>query len=134
LQSRSPSRTSNPQPQPPLLYHRESRQIYQVPAAPSPQSSKKGTASTTSAPVFVDKERIRAWAKGRYLSPSIGSSGNPYWQQQQQRSPSNPQAYPIVSQDDALEQAELMDELALTPEQLKGKRLMQERTKAKAAK
>jgi Glutaredoxin-like domain (DUF836) len=108
-------------PQPPFLYHRESRQIYQV---ATPTVNKKTASSTPTLP-FIDKERIRAWAKGRYLSPSMGGS-------HRVAAAAAPNA-PVVddASSGAMEQAELMEELSLTPEQLKGKRLMQERTKAK---
>jgi hypothetical protein len=74
---------------------------------------------------FIDKERIRAWAKGRYLSPSIVGGGN--------RVAAPVLEAPVVDDETtgAMDQAELIEEMSLTPEQRKGKRLMQERTKAK---
>jgi hypothetical protein len=109
-------------PQPPFLYHRESRQIYQVAV---PNANKKTASSTANNIPYIDKERIRAWAKGRYLSPSIGGG--------HRVAPAAAPDAPVVDDatSGAMDQAELMEEMSLTPEQLKGKRLMQERTKAR---
>jgi hypothetical protein len=124
------------QPQPPLLYHRESRQVYQV--LPNPPASTTTTKSSTSTSTthlkpYIDPERIRAWAKGRYLSPFLATSGTV---------PNIPKSSaPILVQDENRHHEEevdsspiesLLDEMALSPEQLKGKRLMEERTRAKA--
>lgn len=104
--------------QPPLLYHRESRQVY---AITSPKKTASSAAVTTTP--LIDKERIRAWAKGRYLSPLLGGFSTP---SQAVGLPSP--ASGGKAEDD---EAELLEELSLTSEQRKGKRLMQERTKAK---
>lgn len=45
---------------PPFLYHRESCQVVTLP-------SLDGKQTTKDMPTFVDKERVRAWAKGRHL-------------------------------------------------------------------
>jgi hypothetical protein len=127
------------QPQPPLLYHRESRQIYQVVAQNSQQQSSKGrgTATTKSSnpspslPTYIDKDRIRAWAKGRYLSPSIGSDYNSHGTTIQS-SPTVQSPTPMVDIEEMDPVEALIDEMGLSSEQLKGKRLMQERTKAKS--
>ena len=130
--------SSNPstmiQPQPPLLYHRESRQVYQVCAPPTTSSSTKATASSTpTLPPYIDKERIRAWAKGRYLSPFIGGR----WTNVDAAIPHTKSSTPVVNHDDDdgidPHMEALLDEMALSPEQLKGKRLMEERTRAKTA-
>ena len=107
---------------PPFLYHRESCQTISI--TPTATTSGNAKSKKKSMPVAVDKERIRAWAKGWYLtttgSMDMGSAGK--------------NAPPVVLQqeDTAMDQAELLEDMALTPEQLRGKRLMQERTEAKA--
>ena len=126
------------QPQPPLLYHRESRQIYQVLPSPTSSSSSKSSTSTvvhSSKPPYMDKEQIRAWAKGRYLSPFIASRGN----DDTKLSKSSSSAPIVVVNENQSHDEEMnaqmegvLDEMALSPEQLKGKRLMEERTRAKA--
>lgn len=128
----------------PFLYHRESCQsVHLTPAqagasSGGSSSNKKGKqqqATRGKKDIFINHDRIRAWAKGRYLmahsasalamedgsmaakkvtAPQLGSSGNE------------------LDAEGAMDQAELLEEMALTPEQLKGKRLMEERTKAKA--
>ena len=130
IRTASPTTASDPsmnilQAQPPLLYHRESRQVYQVLL---PTSSSSAVAATAPLP-YVDPDRIRAWAKGRYLSPFIGGS-----RRSQDDAPRpNPQRSPVVvNPDNDQEVEQLLDEMALSPEQLKGKRLMEERTRAKA--
>ena len=55
---------------PPFLYNRESCQTVHLP----PTSTGAGDASAASFPVYVDKERLRAWAKGRHLSPQMAKS------------------------------------------------------------
>ena len=134
--SQHPSQTI--QPQPPLLYHRESRQIYQVLPSPTSSSSSKSSTSTvvhSSKPPYMDKEQIRAWAKGRYLSPFIASRGN----DDTKLSKSSSSAPIVVVNENQSHDEEMnaqmegvLDEMALSPEQLKGKRLMEERTRAKA--
>lgn len=93
---------------PPFLYHRESCQVIHIP---------KGGR--------VDYQRVRAWAKGRYLPPpsSLSSSTD--------RSPP-----PVVLSQDgkAVDQDELLEEALLTPLQREGKRAIQERTDAQASK
>lgn len=108
---------------PPFLYHRESCQVvhastYRTNAFAKPKAA-DGNSNDDGE---IDKSRIVAWAKGRYLPPpgmnlsattSGVKSGAPV----------------VVSQeDDSLDQAELIKESSLTPEQLEGKRAMEERT------
>ena len=127
------------QPQPPLLYHRESRQVFQVLTTPTSSSSATSKVSSTATTVtpYVDKELIRAWAKGRYLSPFIGGSRTTTTMQYDTKS--NIKS-PVVVNNNNVEEDDmdnnsnielLLDEMALSPEQLKGKRLMEERTRAK---
>ena len=76
-------------------------------------------------PVHVDKARVRAWAKGRLLqAPKEGSGA------------SKKAETPVVvsQQDDSLSQEELLEDMALTPQQREGKQKIRERTEAKARK
>jgi hypothetical protein len=127
-------------PQPPFLYHRESRQYYQVNEPPPSATASKSTpasantkASASTQP-YIDQERIRAWIKGRYLSPSIGG-GQRYSNLRNTDSNSNnqhtsaPHMNMEMEETTAMDPVEaLLDEMALSPEQLKGKKLMEERT------
>lgn len=100
--------------QPPFLYHRESCQVVHGSSMPGKDGSK---------PPGIEKARVRAWAKGRFLPPpgvKLGASSK-----QANKAPI------VISQEDtALDQAELIKEQSLTPEQLEGKRAMEERTAA----
>ena len=92
---------------PPFLYHRESCQIV-----------------TTVSPEGAGKARVRAWAKGRLLQarrvgmlPSGGTK--------------KAKAPVVLSQEDnAISQEELLEDMALTPQQREGKKRMKERTEA----
>jgi len=118
---------------PPFLYHRESCQtVYLTPTAQGSNTANSKNKKPKDIPVNLD--RIRAWAKGRYLT---GHSAAAVSLEDTGRKVNAPNLLPTSSDDGdqgAMDQAELLEELALTPEQLKGKRLMEERTKAKAAK
>jgi anti-sigma factor ChrR (cupin superfamily) len=98
---------------PPFLYHRESCQVVHLPSAPG------GGVASTSMPIFADKDRVRAWAKGRLL---------------QTKKESRKTKVPVVisQQDNSISQEELLEEMSLTPQQLEGKRKIRERTEAKA--
>jgi len=100
---------------PPLLYHRESCQtVYLTPTKGSSSAGKK---------VYVNKDRVRAWAKGRYLTHHSAAAVMP---------DNNKVAPPTLlpSQErGAVDQSELLEEMALTPEQRQGKGLIEERTK-----
>ena len=70
---------------------------------------------------IVDKERVRAWAKGRFLpaqSMVIKSSKK------------GPGGDALLSQEDsdALDQADLIEDMALSPMQKSGKDAMKKRT------
>jgi hypothetical protein len=115
---------------PPFLYHRESCQtVVFTPAAAAAPASRGGKAKSkqTRMPVAVDKERIRAWAKGRYLTKSSSMD-----MRSSAAAKNSPPPIVLQQEDSAMDQAELLEDMALTPEQLRGKRLMQERTDAKA--
>jgi hypothetical protein len=99
---------------PPFLYHRESCQhVHLQPAT--------GEASASSAKPYVDKERVRAWAKGRFLTSPAASRGAKV----------KPPTV-LVQDETAMEQEELLEDLTLTPLQLKGKEAIRERTEAKS--
>jgi len=103
---------------PPFLYHRESCQtVYLTPT--------KGSSSAGRKKVYVNKDRVRAWAKGRFLTRHSAALEDSVAAQKVN-------APILMETEEAMDQSELLEELALTPEQLQGKRLIEERTKAKA--
>lgn len=104
---------------PPLLYHRESCQTVHVPIV---DPDKRGADSSTPAAPVIDKARVRAWAKGRFLAPPGVKLG-----QVKSKAP-----VLITKDDNALDQEELMKDATLTPVQLKGKEAMKARTAEKA--
>jgi hypothetical protein len=145
LSSSSTNPSHQVQPQPPLLYHRESRQVYQVLPPNHPTSKSTSKTSTSPPPLYIDPERIRAWAKGRYLSPFIQADTHlvPPNLQTLSSSSSNPtiryenENIDGLMDDDTTSNHHmeaLLDEMVLSPEQMKGKRLMEERTKGRAVK
>lgn len=104
---------------PPFLYHRESCQI--VTGTSSKTRANKKNEATEAKSEGIDKSRVRAWAKGRYLPPAgvkLGATSKK----------SNNAPIVISQEDNSLDQAELIKESSLTPEQLEGKRAMEERT------
>mmetsp|Transcript_9221 Transcript_9221/g.19355 ORF Transcript_9221/g.19355 Transcript_9221/m.19355 type:complete len:210 (+) Transcript_9221:108-737(+) len=102
---------------PPFLYHRESCQVIHG------VSQARANQNSPAKPEVIDKARVRAWAKGRYLPPPGVKLG---------ATTKKPGKAPVVisQEDNALDQAELIKESSLTPEQLEGKRAMEERTAA----
>lgn len=120
---------------PPFLYHRESLQVVHIPpvttttagagdkADEENNTKKKKSASS----IYIDQDRIRAWAQGRYLPASVQ-------QQQQQRSESRAQKPVVLSQEDnSIDQDEILEDMALTDLQRKGKKAIAERTREQAA-
>lgn len=108
---------------PPFLYNRESCQIMH--GSPPRTVSSRKTKDDDKEEKTIDKSRVRALAKGRYLPP-IGVKVNPNTKK------SAPGI--VVSQEDSsLDQTEVIKESSLTPEQLEGKRAMEERTAAQTA-
>jgi hypothetical protein len=93
---------------PPLLYNRESKQIVQMKINPDEEKPN----------VRVDKDRVRAWAKGRRLAalPTTDGGGAPMM---------------ITSEEAGIDQEELMD-AGMTPTQRKGKEAIKERTQERA--
>lgn len=69
----------------------------------------------------IDKSRVIAWAKGRYLSPV-----------ELKNKSTTSKNTPIVEDSSSLDQAELIKESSLTPEQLEGKRAIEERSATQA--
>jgi hypothetical protein len=113
---------------PPYLYNRESLQtIYVRDPMDSSNKKKKKDSDEKAAVSKIDKDRVRAWAKGRYLPPpgvKFGMSGSK-------------KAPVVVSQEErAMDQDELeaIKDLSLTPEQLEGKEAMKARTSKRAQK
>lgn len=109
---------------PPFLYNRESCQVVHS-ANYQASMKKKGPSDAATSTAEIDKARVRAWAKGRYLPPpgvKLGGTSNS----------KIATSAPVVDsqEDNALDQAELIKESSLTPEQLEGKKAMEERTAA----
>jgi len=88
---------------PPLLYNRESCQVISFGG---------------SKPARIDKSRVIAWAKGRYLPPrkQQGNSNEPM----------------LKGSSSANDQEELLEDLSLTPLQKKGRDAIKEGTVSKA--
>jgi hypothetical protein len=112
---------------PPYLYHRESLQTIHVRRDDMSGKQKKEEAASLMGSV-IDKARVRAWAKGRYLPPPGIKFGV---------SSSIGKAPVVVDKvDNAMDQDELteaMKESSMTPEQLQGKEAMKERTAQRSA-
>jgi len=109
---------------PPFLYHRESCQVIHSSSHRENKFQKQSKdAGADQNEEGIDKSRVVAWAKGRYLPPpgvKLGATTGV-----------KSSAPVVVSQEDnSLDQAELIKESSLTPEQLEGKRAMEERTEA----
>ena len=100
---------------PPFLYHRESCQVVHV--------ARRGESSAADMPVAIEKSRVRAWAKGRLLQAKKDATGT------KGKTPV------VLSQNDnSINQEDLLEDMALTDEQRKGKKLIRERTEAKSKK
>ena len=110
--------------EPPLLYNRESCQVYHVPPPKGSSAAAKRQADP------VDYDAIRAWAKGRQVtsSPKPRAAAK-------MKSPililsnNDDESSSGIDQDELLLQQQ---DSALTPLQRKGKEAIQERTKAQA--
>jgi hypothetical protein len=98
---------------PPFLYHRESCTSVHVPSKTNPAATKSDM------PVGIDVDRVRAWAKGRFLAP-VGAvtSGVKV---------STPV---VVSQNEQYDedQDDLLEDLTLTPRQKEGRDAIRQRT------
>jgi hypothetical protein len=117
---------------PPFLYHRESLQTLSVedPISRSKKEKKRrqqlqqqGTMDVGIDGPLIDKDQVRAWAKGRYLPPP-----GVRWGEIKAQKPT------LVEQADsnAIDQAELLKDASLTPLQQEGKKSMEQRTARKA--
>jgi hypothetical protein len=93
---------------PPLLYNRESKQMVQLKINPDEEKPN----------LRIDVDRVRAWAKGRRLTPMPSTEGG---------------GAPVMftTEEAGIDQEELMD-AGLTPKQIKGKKAIEERTAAVA--
>lgn len=110
---------------PPFLYHRESCQNVHIPpttgGGTAASESGENTSSSKTLPSHVDKDRLRAWAKGRYLSPQLARA--------------KVKAPQVISQEGtAIDQDELLEDMSLTPLQKKGKEAIKERTQERVNK
>ena len=108
---------------PPLLYHRESCQVYKVPMPKGTPQHKPHEMAVRQ----IDPAQIRAWAKGRQVR--VVKPGT-YKQQQSGSASSGPR---MISKDEdaAMDQEELLNELEMTPLQRKGKQAIKERAATK---
>jgi hypothetical protein len=90
---------------PPLLYHRESKQMIQLRINPDEEIPN----------LRIDRSRVRAWAKGRRLStlPANEGGGAPLM---------------FTSEEAGIDQEELMLDAGMTPLQRKGRKAIKERT------
>ena len=116
---------------PPFLYNRESLQVISIPTGSGPGSSddeEEEGSSVNKADIAskINKERVRAWAKGRFL-PALSATAS--------GSAKTGGKKPLVlqSEDNAIDQKELLDEMYMTPSQKSGKEAIQRRTEEKAA-
>ena len=125
---------------PPYLYNRESCQTIFINTMNKQKGDKSSTnmntqsSSSSSSPSSIlqgiDKDRVRAWAKGRYLPPP----GMKFGIQTNNKNTNTPIV--VTKEDNAISQEELerMKEETLTPMQLKGKEAMKQRTNEKIKK
>lgn len=128
---------------PPLLYHRESCQSYSIPTTtkttttPSTSSSQQQVPSSKiNRSNFIDKEMIRSLMKGRYLKLSLSSSRQHYTNNL--LGSSSPTDYNVNApnvmmnnpdeNDEQQRMNEMLEDMTLTPQQKKGKQLIQQRT------
>lgn len=117
--------TSKP---PPFLYHRESLQVIDIPDAENEKDDaaagggksgggqddddeEKKSAKSTAAVASIDKERVRAWAKGRFLPP-LGITMQE------------------LSAGEIAQQADMIEDMTLSPQAKSGKEAIKKRTAA----
>lgn len=123
---------------PPLLYHRESCQTIQIkpssPAAASGKSKSSAESKKIKPPaIYVDKARVRAWARGRIGTQAAAVGGSHVSRNAIQKNQS-PITTTTSSENTDPEAFEMLEDLALTETQRKGKRLIQKRTEKQALK
>lgn len=109
------------QSNPPFLFHRESCQTIHVQGTAAGESN-----NNNNMPVRINHNRVRAWAKGRYLPSSEGRilAGNKV---------ANPNLVLQQDENSAMSQDELLEVGMLTPTQRQGKEAIQQRTDAQAS-
>lgn len=95
---------------PPLLYHRESKQMIQLKVNPDEEKPN----------LRIDVDRVRAWAKGRFLAPLPVAAD---------RAGGSPKLF--ATEEAGIDQEDLMD-AGMTPLQRKGKEAIKQRTEERA--
>lgn len=116
---------------PPFLYHRESLQTVSVEDPESRAKRKKRQNSNSGGKKdkddvdgpLIDPVQVRAWAKGRYVTPA-----GVRWGEVKAQAP-----VVLEKEDNAMDQDELLKEASLTPLQQMGKESMEQRTAEKEA-
>lgn len=93
---------------PPFLYNKESCQVVFVPGSDGAKAV---------APAGIDKERVRAWAKGRFLAPRSAKSRAPKV---------------LAQKDNSIDQKDLLEDMSLTEMQKSGKEAIKKRTAEKS--
>ncbi|KAL3943637.1 MAG: hypothetical protein SGBAC_002305 [Bacillariaceae sp.] len=93
---------------PPYLYNKESCQVVHVP------QGRDG--AVIRAPV-IDKARVRAWAKGRFLVPKSAKSGS---------------MTVLAQKDNSQDQKDLVEDMSLTKMQKSGKEAIKQKTEEKS--
>jgi hypothetical protein len=104
------------QRRPPFLYNRESCQVVFVPGLSDKAKKEKQPAPP------IDKDRVRAWAKGRFLQAQTAAA------------PKSRAPIVLSQEDNSIDQADLIEDMTLTPMQKSGKEAIKERTAEKAEK
>ena len=100
------------QRRPPLLYNKESCQVVSVPGVSDDSTTNDSPSSS-----LIDKERVRAWAKGRFLPPKTAKSRVPLV---------------LAKKDNSIDQKDLVEDMSLTPMQKSGKEAIKRRTEEKS--
>jgi hypothetical protein len=110
----------SPEQLPPLLYHRESLQRIQQPS--KGRASSKNDDSGNKGTIRIDEGRVRAWAKGRILTPlselDVTTSSAPDMM--------------ITAEESGIDQDELMMTAGMNPLQRQGKEAIRQRTEERA--
>ena len=108
---------------PPFLYNTDSCQVIHV---ATPRAATEGSDDKKKKAAPIEKSRVVAWAKGRYLPPRREVAND---------STAAESSSPVVlsRSENAIDQEELLDEMNLTPVQKKGKKAIKDRTESKAS-
>lgn len=107
---------------PPFLYNTDSCQVIH---GATPKAAAEGSDDKKRKHAPIEKSRVIAWAKGRYLPPRRETTSD---------STAAESNSPVMlsRSENAIDQEELLDELNLTPVQRKGKRAIRDRTEGKS--